>query len=233
MNYNKLFSQHGFKRYKGSYYKYVGNGVLQQIRTDEKERLSRDAPTYSKAHRFDNIVVIYLYSLYSDESTSSFFEKGLPSPLRLYTDELLGIHCNSIFFDGIESDINKMEEKGFSILESIDTRQAMIDAYEPFAVGDSKLLKMFSPYLYCGYIEKARAALDGLFCWNVDAIMSKRLQLPSESENLYKQLCEKAEWFYRLRRLTYPVNEHEASAYLDANFRRNYSLIVEMGLVNE
>ena len=219
----------GFIQRKKSYMRVIGDGVFQHILFGFKERLDPSAPGYSRTHRFEPRILIYLKSLYAQyEGRCVSIDSTIGH--RFAPPEF--IDKQSACFMGAEPELERMLNEGLDILDGITSQQHIIEHLEPITVKESVRYsaELYDVYLYCEEFFKARMAIETTFSHNYFAITGNYKRDPNRfSERMRTFLADES--YYERYTLTAPVNYDAAKNRLKQNYEVNSRRLREIGII--
>lgn len=219
-----LCERHGFIHKKQSYFRCLGDGVFQTIRTNESCYIDPASPYYSNACRRSKRVAVGIYSIYA----------LLP---ELWFDPRFGagtidaqnfIGKRDTIFLGIQHHFEIMEKVGLSYLDGIDSQEKLVQATEKLSEVNPSLKTsqvMCVPYLICGETEKAKHIINKeldnkhFIKWCVETCDND-----SERERRHRLLRE----WQELRECT--QSEKVLKNYMRSNMQRNIKLAESYGI---
>lgn len=230
--FSKECEMRGFTRYGKSYMRVVGDGVFQHILLGSKERLHSSAPNYSRNHRYEPRILIYLKSMYaryddlyiSIDSTTGFF---------LTVPQLMDGQDTP--FIGAAPEIERMLNEGLDILDTITSQRQIIEYLEPLVYDECEnqqhySTQLYDMYLYCGEFYKARMAIETEFAQNYFANMSNCKRDPDRFAEKMRHFLARDEIYYEKYMLTVPVQYDAMKNRLQKNYEVNSRRMIELGI---
>lgn len=163
--FEKVCKTHGFARQaKHLYVRCVGDGIFQSIYCGFSAYIDPESPNYSSIKRKSNYISIGIYSLFAQCKMELFDPTergggGIYSP-----NDFCPQNNDNKRFHGIEHEYDKMTDYGFSILDEINTQEALLDFYCKTKVSHTgsrvHSLSLVEPFLMTGRIEDALIELS-------------------------------------------------------------------------
>lgn len=238
----------GFQRNGDSFYRCIGDGVFQMLYIGTKNKLLPDHPLYSKTHRFERGIQIYLktvYGMYQNEDGKNIDD---PLGLFLHVHELDGVRGYHRF-EGESAEYERMCAVGFDILDTLDTQvrleKFLFNCLNPNKNELEYEYQLFELFLRCGEDYKARMAVETLLAQNCFAQIGnyrdwktgaayfpedQQIRENSVQEYMTNRLSSRFEQYYERHCLTGSANRERAEEWLENNKARNIVRLRELGI---
>ncbi|MEE1327186.1 MAG: hypothetical protein UHS47_01425 [Oscillospiraceae bacterium] len=163
--FERICKAHGFvKQAKHLYVRCFGDGVFQSIYCGFSTYIDQDSPNYSSSRRKSNYISIGIYSLFS-QCKMELFDPSERGGGGIYSPNDFCPQSNEDkIFHGIEHEYDKMNNYVFSMLDEINTQEALLDFYCKTKVSHTgsrvHSLTLVEPFLLTGQIEDALIELS-------------------------------------------------------------------------
>lgn len=230
--FSKECKKRGFTQCGKSFLRVVGDGVFQHILLGFQERLDPSSPKYSKNHRYEPRILIYLKSMYA-RYDGRYINIDSTRGFSLNVPELLD-KCDAPFM-GAVSEKERMINEGLDVLDMITTQHQIIEYLEPLTGGKREgpqySTQLYDIYLYCEEFYKARMAIETEFAENYFALMSNAKSAPDVFSDKMRSFIDGAESYYERYMLTAPVQYDAMKARLEHNYMVNFSRLTKLGIL--
>lgn len=228
----KECKKRGFVRCGKSFMRVIGDGVFQHILFGFKERLDPSAPGYSRNHRYEPRILIFLRSMYAQYDD-----------LYISIDKTTGFSLNiprlldnqDVDFMGSAAEMERMLNEGFDTLDMITTQHQIIEYFEPLVYDHREgqpgyTTQLYDVYLYCEEFYKARMAIQTEFSHSTFAIMSNCKSHPDLFSWKMQDFFAHSESYYEMYMLTWPVHYAASKDRLQKNYEVNSKRLQEIGI---
>ena len=235
--FSQMCIKRGFLRRAPRFYvRCIGDGVYQSIYTGFKKYIQPESPNYSAQKRKSYYISIGLrsiYSCYDEHVFSADKDSGGYAPSDLiYKCRYSGP------FNGIESDYQHMECRGFDILDEICTQEKLIEWWDAVQVVDIGHrihdIHLVEPLLLCGNIKDAQGEISASFIQDIDAYVSYLDYVDSgvlSKDDSYDQRIRcGAKHQLKLWRYCIGRNNVGLHEYIEANYVRNMAWVQKYGI---
>lgn len=233
----QICKSNGFVQKKKTFYKLCGDGVLQIISAEEKRSPCRTSSTGSSGTPSKTLSISFdLYSIYDHiQAFKLIADSRIPrqfSPYDFYEDA----DCMA---DEPRTDYERMMERGFSLLETVTTQEALLDTIEKLSLAHDEVpyydTDLCGLYLLNGKPKRAWELISGSFTHSWSAFQRTHERLRREDPAAYVKLeSAKIDEFTPLVNLWYAIltdNQREIKRYTQENYARNMELLARYDIL--
>lgn len=233
--FTQLCKSRGFARLAPNFYaRCIGDGIYQTIFTGFRRYINPESPFYSSTNRKSAYISVSVWSLYT-HLPRDFFDPG-STGYGIRPDILIGSKDRNAMFHGIEPEYEMMRDKGFDVLDSVDSQERFLELYGRVFLnaegGRMHRSFLIAPFLMSGDMENALFEICYSYTHGMNGFYHENHPLLAAGQ--YEEYCQKEictiENLHVIRTLWLAwlcSDQRTFSEYLQSNIKRNLKFVEE------